>query len=120
MVPTATFASRAIISIVAFSTPRRAKTRAAAVMIRAARASFSARRRSRTLSDVLTRAVFRELRFMNMNSRYTANSPYLSNASRTSVAVLEVQAERGILDLPATCAREQRLHLLGEALHLIF
>src|SRR5271154_387139 len=72
MVPTATLASRAIISIVAFSTPRRAKTRAAAVVIRAARASFSARRRSRRSSEAFLRAPFRELKFMNINSRYTA------------------------------------------------
>src|SRR5277367_1945093 len=75
MVPTATLASRAIISIVAFSTPRRAKTRAAAVVIRAARASFSARRRSRRSSEAFLRAPFRELKFMNMNSRYTAKPP---------------------------------------------
>src|SRR3984957_21135454 len=119
MVPTATFAWRAIISIVAFSTPLRAKTRAAAVMIRAARASFSARRRSRTLSDALTRAVFRELRFMNMNSRYTANSPDCQTQGRTSLTLLEVQTECGILHLPATCTREQRLHSSAEDCLLI-
>src|SRR5260370_23152145 len=82
MVPTAPFASRAIISMVAFSTPRQAKTRAAAVMIRAARASFSARRRSR--NDALTRATFRELEFMNMNSRYKANQPECQTRCVTS------------------------------------
>src|ERR1700733_5313097 len=75
MVPTATLASCAIISIVAFSTPRRAKTRAAAVVMRTARASFSARRRSRRSSEAFLRAPFRELKFMNINSRYTAKPP---------------------------------------------
>src|SRR5216684_3259007 len=45
---------------------------------------------------------------------------YASVALLRSVTGIEVRRHVGILHLPATCTRQQRLHFLGETLHLVF